>query len=322
MLGIKAETVLRGARIMVFADCENIVSRTTVDPRAEELGWVSDGKFFSWTPVINRVLSNWGRLIRVWGYTSAHGDDAALNALGQRMKDAGINAPCVFKKVKASKRKQVDIALATEATRQAYLGNFDVAVFVTGDGDFAPVFRCLKDMGKRVVLLSPPSGLSSALERESDEHYPLEPLLQHHYCEVEVLSKRQPLAGQMLDASKSSAVDYSCIVPLLLRRSADAAPGRRSIALAARIGNGGRQILLAGGNIHQTLSERNGPDEEEIKCGAQMIELFPGLEYSELHLRVSLFGTVPMGTKVPVILSIYSEVLSDEFRFEVVASAG
>lgn len=315
MLGIGSETVLRNARIAVFADCENLVIRTNLDADAECLGWVSDGLFFSWNPAINRLLSQWGRLVRVWGYTSAHGDEPSRQSLAEKMKRAGITSPQVFPKRKGAARKQVDIALATEATRQAHLNTFDVAVFVTGDKDFIPLLRCLKDMGKGVVLLSPPTGLSRDLAQESDEHYPLAPLLSQPLREVEVLSTRKVLHGQEFQAPQQSCTETQIEVPLLIRRSEDAPPGNRSIVLSARASANVRSVVLLGSNVRETLTERLARDLEESNCGGQMVSLLPGVEYSGLKLVVRLFAVASNSEKSWVELSAHSDSWTDRSKF-------
>lgn len=313
MLGIRHDTVLRKARIAVFADCENIVNRTSLSSRARSLGWVDDGSFFAWNPVINRLLSQWGRLTRIYGYTSAHGDAMARKSLFERMKAAGITAPQVYPKKKGSARKQVDIALATEATRQAHLDTFDVAVFVTGDRDFVPVFRCLKDMGKGVVLLAPPSGLSPDLANESDETYSLVSLLDEDFREVELLSARRPLQDQHFVTTRSSVDrDSQCEIPLLMRRSTDAPPGRRSVVLAARASEQVKRVVLAGSGVHETLTERVSAGADEINCGAQIFDLLPEVELSSFRIYVQLFAEANVEW---VEIAVHSDAHADRFRF-------
>jgi len=51
------------------------------------------------------------------------------------------------------KEKCVDVALATKMLYLAALpGAYDVAVIVTGDRDYTPVLRAVRDLGKRTML--------------------------------------------------------------------------------------------------------------------------------------------------------------------------
>lgn len=68
--------------------------------------------------------------------------------------------------------KGVDIKIAVDMMKYAYLNNYDTAILVTGDGDFAPVIKAVKDMGKHVVHTYF-TGASNALKTEADDHIPL-----------------------------------------------------------------------------------------------------------------------------------------------------
>ena len=54
-------------------------------------------------------------------------------------------------KGQVAKEKGVDVALAVDALQTAVEGKIDVAVLVTGDGDFLPLVRALNKQGIRVV---------------------------------------------------------------------------------------------------------------------------------------------------------------------------
>jgi uncharacterized LabA/DUF88 family protein len=47
--------------------------------------------------------------------------------------------------------KGVDVALTVDALQVGLAGNMDVAVLVTGDGDFVPLVRALNKQGVRVL---------------------------------------------------------------------------------------------------------------------------------------------------------------------------
>jgi uncharacterized LabA/DUF88 family protein len=60
--------------------------------------------------------------------------------------------------------------------RQAFLDNYDLAVLVTGDGDYLPVVEEVKRLGKRVTLAffeHAQAGLNPELPRAADEFYQL-----------------------------------------------------------------------------------------------------------------------------------------------------
>jgi uncharacterized LabA/DUF88 family protein len=90
--------------------------------------------------------------------------------------DLGFH-PEAFKKTKGQeKAKGVDIALSKDLLSHAFLGNYDVAVLVAGDGDYVPLIAEVKRMGKVVyVLFFSESGLNPELQLASDRFFDLMP---------------------------------------------------------------------------------------------------------------------------------------------------
>ena len=72
------------------------------------------------------------------------------------------------KKAKGRRQKGVDVQLAVDALTFASNGLFDVALFVTGDADFAPVVEAIRDKGPRVAIFSFRSSLSPVLREVAD----------------------------------------------------------------------------------------------------------------------------------------------------------
>jgi uncharacterized LabA/DUF88 family protein len=48
--------------------------------------------------------------------------------------------------------KGIDVRLATDMLMHAYRGNFDVAILVSGDTDFADAVQAVKDLGRNVEI--------------------------------------------------------------------------------------------------------------------------------------------------------------------------
>jgi len=48
--------------------------------------------------------------------------------------------------------KGVDIAIAVDMIQLAYSNSYDVAILVSGDGDFAKAIKAVKDQGKHVEV--------------------------------------------------------------------------------------------------------------------------------------------------------------------------
>src|SRR5437879_610617 len=116
--------------------------------------------------------------IRASYYTSVVGDDQVVDEVREGLWRLGFNAR-VFKKGKQEqKAKGVDIALTKDMLGHAFLGNYEVAVLIAGDGDYVPLVEEVKRLGKRVYLLFfQEEGLNPALRLASDEFLDLTSIL-------------------------------------------------------------------------------------------------------------------------------------------------
>jgi uncharacterized LabA/DUF88 family protein len=71
----------------------------------------------------------------------------------------------------------VDIALTKGMLSHAFLGNYQAAVLVAGDGDYVPLVQEVKRLGKRVTVaffVGEAYGLNPELRLIADEFVPLE----------------------------------------------------------------------------------------------------------------------------------------------------
>ena len=64
--------------------------------------------------------------------------------------------------------KGVDIMLATDLLQFGWQNLYDVAILVSGDGDFAYAVQAVKDMGKHVEVAAFPANLSGELAQVAD----------------------------------------------------------------------------------------------------------------------------------------------------------
>lgn len=70
--------------------------------------------------------------------------------------------------------KKVDIKIAIDIISLAYENAYDTAVLVSGDGDFVPVVKKVKEMDKKVEIWAFRYSLANALKEEVNEenlHY-------------------------------------------------------------------------------------------------------------------------------------------------------
>jgi hypothetical protein len=107
--------------------------------------------------------------IRSYYYTSVVGDTNLINTVRTELFNMGFH-PEVFHKLKGHNRsKGVDITLAKDMLSHAYMGNYEVAILIAGDGDYVPLVNEVKRLGKMVsVLFFGSGGLSDELKLASD----------------------------------------------------------------------------------------------------------------------------------------------------------
>lgn len=158
---------------MVFVDGENLAIRYGNMLGSKGLKvphhTVYVPNVFVWSTGINGACYH-GGVLRKHYYTSVQGDEMHVTAIADKLKEAGIEAPRVFKKAKSRGSKRVDISLATDMLTHAALKNYDIAVIVAGDEDYVPLIEAVKALGRRVYLWFVEDGLSPVLRRSAD-HY-------------------------------------------------------------------------------------------------------------------------------------------------------
>jgi uncharacterized LabA/DUF88 family protein len=71
--------------------------------------------------------------------------------------------------------KGIDIMIATDLLRFAWANSYDIAILVSGDGDFLYAVQAVKDLGKHVEIAAFPSNLSWELAQAADDREMLTP---------------------------------------------------------------------------------------------------------------------------------------------------
>jgi uncharacterized LabA/DUF88 family protein len=158
-------------RVMIFIDgsnlyhsLKNIFGRTDLDM----------GKF-------SKKLLERRKLIRVYYYNAKVGmKEEPERYKHQQQFFAGINAIPYFE-LRLGRlvynnwpnvppyEKGIDVQLTTDMLTHSFKNNYDVAILVAGDSDFAPALQALKDSGKHVeVALFGKGGASRELRKVAD----------------------------------------------------------------------------------------------------------------------------------------------------------
>jgi uncharacterized LabA/DUF88 family protein len=164
---------------MMFVDGENLAIRygemlgtDTLQPHVQYLKNV-----FVWSHHANADNHIACEIIRRYYYTAVQGDEHEIEAVEEKLKALGIQAPRVFKKARGRPSKRVDISLAADMLSHAHRKNFDLAILVGGDEDYVPLIHAVMAEGRRVVVWSLESGLSPALARAADHLFDIGQIL-------------------------------------------------------------------------------------------------------------------------------------------------
>jgi len=164
-------------RVMIFIDGSNLYhslknhfNRTDLDI----------GRFC-------RKLLNRRQLIRIYYYNARVGQKQEPELYKQQQAFfAGVNA-IPYTELRLGRlvytnqwpnvppyEKGTDVQLATDMITHSYKGNYDVAILVAGDNDFAGAVQAVKDNGKHVeVALFGKEGTSQLLRSVADRVIPI-----------------------------------------------------------------------------------------------------------------------------------------------------
>ncbi len=173
-------TGIDNTRVMIFVDGENLAIRYGALLAKHSIAILSQNWYlpnvYVWAPELNNP-GHGGGVIRKYFYTSVQGDEPLVSDVAASLKTQGIEAPRVFKKLKGSRTKQVDISLAVEMLSHASRKHFDIAVLIAGDQDYVPLVRAVQAEGCRVHVWFFQDGLSPVLAQAADHFFNLEDLL-------------------------------------------------------------------------------------------------------------------------------------------------
>jgi uncharacterized LabA/DUF88 family protein len=156
-------------RHMIFVDGENFTIRGREFAKAAGLkliegsSWVPDT--FLWFPGMHGEYPEFSRQAwmarhmqrvdiqaqKAFYYTAVAGDERKLRKTRLAIRALGFE-PNVFKKLKGTRSKGVDVSLTTDIVSLAYRDRYDVAYLLAGDGDYEPMINEVKRAGKRVAV--------------------------------------------------------------------------------------------------------------------------------------------------------------------------
>lgn len=79
------------------------------------------------------------------------------------------------KKIKKKRQKRVDVQLAVDMLTHAFHKNYDSAMLIAGDLDFAPAVEEVVRLGRHVIVGSHPRSCARGLRDAADQFWPLKP---------------------------------------------------------------------------------------------------------------------------------------------------
>ena len=164
----------RQARVAVFIDGSNLYHSLEENCNRFDVDFAAFAE----------KLCNGRPLFRIYYYNVLRDADRNPQAYQDQQKflTALYNTPYLEVRLGSYKlrgdvavEKGIDIMLATDLLRMAWDNIYDVAILVSGDGDFAYAVQAAKDLGKHVEVAAFPANLSWDLVNVADNREFLTP---------------------------------------------------------------------------------------------------------------------------------------------------
>jgi len=192
-------------------------------------------------------------------------------------------------KVKAN----LDIELVVDMMKTAR--NLDVAIVVSGDGDFAPAIRAVQEMGVRVEVISFRGNTSSDLIEVADAFYDITQLAR---VDRDSTRSGRRVAGDDEDLSMTEVPDkqtegrggrgrgrgrgrggrVEVAEEATVGDTHTSRPAARGVAARTEAGSGGRLVALPGEKLSRASGVAAGEPAGEAALGEAVVELVEGVE--------------------------------------------
>ncbi len=159
-------------RIMIFIDGSNLYHGMK-----DILGQVA----IDYQSLINMLVKN-RNLIRTYYYTPVINRGEAEEQYRSQQRFLTYLADIPYFEVKFGilvrqgevlVEKSIDVKLAVDMVKYAAMNQYDVAILVSGDGDYTPAVETVKEMGKHVECAFFPQETSSQLKQIVDIFFEL-----------------------------------------------------------------------------------------------------------------------------------------------------
>lgn len=115
------------------------------------------------------VAQQFGKLAHAVVFVHSSPQNAGTEWWINRYRELGFETKFVTNPVRDIESIDVDTHLVTDVLETAFTTNMDVFVIASGDGDYVPLVRLLRKIGKRTVVLAHENTLSRFLSGVADE---------------------------------------------------------------------------------------------------------------------------------------------------------
>ena len=157
-------------KVIVFIDGSNLYHSLSENCKRFDVNYEA----------IVQKLTEGKQIFRIYYYNIMRDSDKNQQAYHDQQKFLSVlyNTPYLEVKLGISKQrgetsveKGVDIMVATDLLKLAWEDSYDVAILVSGDGDFAYAVKTVKDLGKHVEVAAFESNLAWELANIADKRH-------------------------------------------------------------------------------------------------------------------------------------------------------
>ena len=115
------------------------------------------------------------RIVRSYYYTTKLPQEKTYSESLQEIENFEVREGFVAgQKGRRQREKAVDVFLAVDMVRFAWLMNYKRAILVSGDGDFVPAVRAVKERAANVIVVCHEACVSKELLRTCDRFTPID----------------------------------------------------------------------------------------------------------------------------------------------------
>lgn len=156
--------MISNEKVMVFVDVRNVLGAMGDDLKYCRIDFNG----------LIKNLTSERHLIRPYAYDGHCCTDGSDEGFHNYLRRCGCTVRLSNVHHIGAGQKGVDVDLATDMILFACRNHYDVAILVSGDGDFIPAVEKVKDMGKRVEIACFENTINDGLRLSADVYHDLD----------------------------------------------------------------------------------------------------------------------------------------------------